>query len=169
MQKKSSYETRVKAAMIQFNTKETLSKTCHVINKVVPSQTEIIEKRNIVINNKYHEQVRVAKEIGAPVRTSKQYGKTSVVDKDYGPNSERLDADGDMYEQLKNNHFEMLLNQQKNSVVLEYAIRGQHVRGQGEKFSACHRNGAPISKNLCFLPGCTYHSVVCEVSTWSLK
>lgn len=47
---KGSYETRVKASVLQFNTSQALSSTCRVMNKEPPVRTEIIQRRCMMKN-----------------------------------------------------------------------------------------------------------------------
>src|SRR5580765_7149766 len=122
---KGSYQTRVKASVVQCNTPRTLSSVCRAMNKKPPTQTEIIEKRNINKNANQLKRTRAAKDLGLSVRTSKFFAKISA-DKNYGSNVERPDIVGNMYEQLRRNHYEMLLDQQRNCAVLECATRDQH-------------------------------------------
>lgn len=124
--RRGSYQTRVKASVVQFNTGQALSSTCHTMGKETPACSKIIESRNIIKYENYQKYVHAAKELGRSVRTSKYFAKTLTVDKDYGPNVERPDIEGHMYEQLKSNHYEMLIEQQCNRAVLEYATRDQH-------------------------------------------
>lgn len=42
--------------------------------------------------------MRTAKELGVTARTSKYFAKMSKTDKDYGPDAERPDIEGNMYE-----------------------------------------------------------------------
>lgn len=127
--KKGSYETRVKASVVQYNTSQTMSSACYAIGKEPPACTTKLENRNIV-RRQYDEQVRAKKKLGLSVRNSKYSVKTGRADKDYGPNAERPDISDTMYEQLKSNHYEMLQTQQQNRDVLEYATRGQHENPQ---------------------------------------
>ncbi|XP_029177965.1 uncharacterized protein LOC114945823 [Nylanderia fulva] len=60
-----------------------------------------------------------------PVITDGSWMKRSYRS-DYGPNAERSDVEGYMYEQLKSNHYQMLKDQQSNRAVLECATRDQH-------------------------------------------
>lgn len=50
---RGSYQVRVKASVIQFNTKQALSSTCHVMGKEPPAYTKIVENRNIKRNEAY--------------------------------------------------------------------------------------------------------------------
>ena len=122
---KGSYQTRVKASVVQFNTSRALTCVCQTIDKKPPAQTKIIENRNINKNAKQLQRTRAAKELQLSVRTSK-YSAKIIADKDYGPNAERPDIEDNMYEQLRRYHFEMLLEQQHNRAVLECATRDQH-------------------------------------------
>ncbi|XP_070515096.1 uncharacterized protein [Cardiocondyla obscurior] len=124
--KKGSYETRVKASTIQFNTSKAMTSACHAMGKEPPSQIQKVEEKKIVDKKNYQQRVQVAKNLGKSVRTSKYNLKMSSLDKDYGPNVERPDLELEMYEQLKYNHNKMLLDQQQNRIVLECATRGQH-------------------------------------------
>ncbi|CAL1672670.1 unnamed protein product [Lasius platythorax] len=44
---KGSYQARVKASVVQFNTSRALTSVCRAMDKKPPTQTEIIENRNI--------------------------------------------------------------------------------------------------------------------------
>ena len=128
--KKGSYQTRVKASVVQYNTSKPMSVVCYAIGKEPPACTKIFEERNIVVRKKYDQHMHAAKELGLSVRKSKYSAKMFQADKDYGPNAERPDINENIYEQLKSNHYEMLQNQQQNRDVLEYATRGQHENPQ---------------------------------------
>lgn len=120
--RRGSYEMRVKASVVQFNTWQALSFTCHAIGKEPPACTKIIENQNIAKNYAYQKRAYAAKELDLSVCTSKYFAKTLTSDKDYGPNVERPDIEGNMYEQLRRNHFQMLIDQQRNRDILECYI-----------------------------------------------
>jgi len=46
---KGSYEIRVKASVVQYNTSRVLSSVCRTVNNEVPTQTEIIQNKYIPI------------------------------------------------------------------------------------------------------------------------
>nr|XP_012139969.1 PREDICTED: uncharacterized protein LOC105662418 [Megachile rotundata] len=128
--KRGSYQTRVKASVLHYNTSKALSTACCTIGKVPPIRAVEVEKMKMRQRARYALRVKTALELGAPVRRSKYAAKAFRADKDYGPNAERPDIDDNMYEQLKANFYETLFNQQRNRDVLEYVTRGQHANPQ---------------------------------------
>lgn len=147
--KKGSYETRVKASVVQMNSRQPLSNACRVMGLELPERMTVVEERNIVKREKYHEQMRAAQESGFFARISKYYAKKCSADKDYGPNAKRPDIEGTMYEQLKLNHFEILKNQQLDRDVLEYATRGQHENNEWHRVRQKLHTASNFGKVCC--------------------
>nr|XP_034195031.1 uncharacterized protein LOC117611204 [Osmia lignaria] len=117
---RGSYTGRCAAAVLQYNTKQVLSRLNTAMNKEPPVILRKIENRRKKENEKYSEK-RKEKKITKHVR--KQF--RSEKDSNYGPNAEKPDMANNIYELEKKKHMEMLQNWQNRRDAIEEETIGQ--------------------------------------------
>ncbi|XP_076545135.1 uncharacterized protein LOC143305429 isoform X2 [Osmia lignaria lignaria] len=117
---RGSYTGRCAAAVLQYNTKQVLSRLNTAMNKKPPVILRKIENRRKKENEKYSEK-RKEQKITKHVR--KQF--RSEKDSNYGPNAEKPDMANNIYELEQTKHMEMLQNWQNSRDAIEEETIGQ--------------------------------------------
>lgn len=108
----------VAGAIVQYNTQQVLTQLHQNMGKIVPLIAENLEKQR---------QIKVAKTRDfreAQGRQKKCKGE-SRTDRHYGPQSQKPDLPSHVYEQLRQNHLEKLLENAKNWQNIEIDTRNQ--------------------------------------------
>jgi len=116
--KRGSYNARVAGAIVQYNTQQVLTQLHENMNKIVPPIVENLEKRR---------QIKIAKtrEYRQIQGRQKKRKEESGTDRHYGPQSQKPDLPSHVLEQLRQNHFDKLLENAKNWQKIEMNTRNQ--------------------------------------------
>ncbi|XP_046145924.1 uncharacterized protein LOC123989247 [Osmia bicornis bicornis] len=117
---RGSYTGRCAAAVLQYNTKQVLSRLNTAMNKKPPVILRKIENRRKKEHEKYSEK-RKENKITKHVR--KQF--RSEKDSNYGPNAEKPDMANNIYELEEKKHMKMLQNWQNRRDAVEEETIGQ--------------------------------------------
>ncbi|XP_067216539.1 uncharacterized protein [Linepithema humile] len=116
--KRGSYNARIAGAIVQYNTQQVLTQLYKSMDKIVPPIVENLEKQR---------QIKVAKtrESREAQGMPKKFKGESGTDRYYGPQSQKPDLSSHVFEQLRQNHLEKLLENAKNWQKIELDTRNQ--------------------------------------------
>jgi len=115
---RGSYNARIAGAVLQHNTQQVLTQLHKSVCKTVPSIIENMEKRRQVKVTRNRE---CRKEEGRPKKLKKEKGTDCY----YGAQSQKPDVPSDVFEVLKQNHLEQLLENGRNWKAIECDTRDQ--------------------------------------------
>ncbi|XP_029053622.2 uncharacterized protein LOC114881126 [Osmia bicornis bicornis] len=111
---RGSYTGRCAAAVVQYNTKQVLSRLNTAMNKKPPVILRKMENRRKKVHEKYAVKIK-GKKVAKHVR--KQF--RSEMDPNYGPNAQKPDMAKNIYELEQKIHMGMLQNWQNRSDAIE--------------------------------------------------
>lgn len=130
LSKRGSYSARVTTASLHYSNRRALSSACESIGLQSPKTAIQLERQRITKNDKRAVRVAAAK-VNPPTVTNlvSKYQPSSrkrrLPDEDYGPNAQRPDLPGEVYEDRVNKHWKFLAEQQKDRLNLEKDTRTQ--------------------------------------------
>jgi len=116
---RGSYNARIAGAVLQYNTQQVLTQLHESMCDSVPPLVEKLEKRRQIHIAKKKESRTVE---GRQKKVKQEMG----TDRHYGPQSQRPDLPLHIFEQLKIDHIDRLLESSKNWQKIEYETRGQN-------------------------------------------
>ncbi|XP_076656358.1 uncharacterized protein LOC143361003 [Halictus rubicundus] len=116
---RGSYTARCAAAVIQYNTKEVLSRIMRAKRKEPPKCLEAMEKRSKEENEKRNKKRKCSSQ-----KARKPFSQTTR-DKDYGPSAEKPDMEDHVFNLEKERHMEILQDWQNNRKKIEKESREQ--------------------------------------------
>ncbi|KMQ86930.1 hypothetical protein RF55_13949 [Lasius niger] len=115
---RGSYNARIAAAVVQYNTQQVLTQVCQDVCKDIPLVAKYLEKRRQI-------KLLKTKESRKMNGKSRKFKRELRPDRYYGPQSQKPDLPSDVFQQLKQNHIEKLAENGENWEEIEQDTRGQ--------------------------------------------